>query len=150
VEQRSKGQGKKEPLELLRSHNLRVTPQRLEILKQIQRTEDHPSATELHRRVRRKFPNISLDTVARTLEQFAKIGICRWVEGYDDVRRYDGMMERHHHFHCIRCKRILDVRPEALEEPPLPSLRDERFKVIDFRILLEGICKKCMERQQDP
>lgn len=129
--------------DVLKRHNMRVTPQRLEILREVRETDTHPSATQVYRKVRKKFPSISLDTVTRTLEQFAKIGLCRTVEGYDDVRRYDGIVERHHHFHCILCNRILDVFHESLQKVVIPTVEDERFTVIDFKIVLEGICKNC-------
>jgi Fur family peroxide stress response transcriptional regulator len=46
-----------------RRAGLRLTPQRLEIFRELAESKDHPSVEELHRRLLVKFPTISLDTV---------------------------------------------------------------------------------------
>ena len=54
---------------------LRLTHQRLEILRELVGAKDHPSAEMVFGRVRRRLPTISLDTVYRTLSTFDELGI---------------------------------------------------------------------------
>ena len=56
--------------QLCRQAGLKVTPQRVEIYKELVRSSEHPSAEMLHRKVSKIFPNISLDTVNSELSHF--------------------------------------------------------------------------------
>lgn len=129
-----------------KKNNLKVTPQRVEIFKEIIKYNDHPSVTNIYQRIKKKFPNISFDTVNRTLQKFVEIGVLKIVEGYEDIRRYDGVIDRHHHFHCIKCFRIIDIYNKRLEEIDIPKVLDEKLTVIDSKIVFEGICNKCKKR----
>jgi len=79
-------------------NDLRVTPQRLAIFDLIPRSGAHPNAEVIFRRIRKKHPNVSFDTVNRTLLSFARIGISKVVEGYGYPKRYDPRLKSHHHF----------------------------------------------------
>ena len=72
-----------------RQAGLKVTPQRTAVYQELLRTQEHPSAELLHRKLRKKFPSISLDTVNRTLLTLNEIGVAHIVEGSGDVKRYD-------------------------------------------------------------
>lgn len=67
--------------DVYRRAGLRLTPQRLEIFRELAESTDHPSVEELHRRLVVKFPTLSLDTVYRTLGTLARnvvvYGLCR-------------------------------------------------------------------------
>ena len=91
-----------------RENTLKVTPQRIVIYKELIKSKDHPNADVLFQRVKNIIPDISLDTVNRTLLTFSKIGIIGVVEGYGDPRRFDPDLEIHHHFRCINCNKIID------------------------------------------
>ena len=47
--------------------NLRVTKQRIEIYKAIFESKAHPDAETLYKLIKKKVPNVALDTVYRTL-----------------------------------------------------------------------------------
>ncbi|MEO1104759.1 MAG: transcriptional repressor, partial [Pseudomonadota bacterium] len=51
----------------LRADGVRITRQRAAILKVLAEAEDHPDATELHKRARELDESVSLATVYRTL-----------------------------------------------------------------------------------
>ena len=57
-----------------REHNLKTTPQRTIIYKELYKSKDHPSADAIFKKARKIFPNMSSDTVNRTVLTFAKIG----------------------------------------------------------------------------
>ncbi len=126
-------------------HNLRVTPQRLAIFKLVRESTEHPNADAVFRRIRRKYSDISFDTVNRTLLSFARIGILKVVEGYGYPKRFDPKLESHHHFHCVRCNRIIDFHEVSFDALRVPRSISEQHTVIDKRVVLEGICDKCWE-----
>jgi Fur family peroxide stress response transcriptional regulator len=83
---------------------LKVTPQRMAVYKTLVESKEHPSADVVFRKVKKIFPNISLDTVNRTLLTLSDIGIAFAVEGSGDPKRFDGNLESHQHFKCIKTR----------------------------------------------
>jgi len=136
--------------DLCRQTGLRVTPQRIEIYKQLINTDEHPSAEMLYEKVRmlyekvrKTFPSISFDTVNRTLLTLNDMGVAFIVEGSGKVRRFDGGMEIHQHFKCIKCKRIIDFQHKPFDNIKLPASIKKKFKILKKAIYLEGICDLC-------
>ena len=76
-----------------REHGLRITPQRMAVYDAICGVGTHPTAEQLHQTIKRRFPNISLDTVNRTLLTFSEIGLIEIVEAYGRPRRYDPSLD---------------------------------------------------------
>ena len=128
---------------LCKQNGLKVTPQRIEIYKELIKTDEHPSAETLFSKVRKTFPNISFDTVNRTLLTLSEIGAAFVVEGSGDVRRFDGGMEKHQHFKCIKCKRIVDFSHKPFNNIELPTTFDKKFKILKKAVYIEGICDLC-------
>lgn len=128
---------------LCRENGLKVTPQRIAIYKELLRTNEHPSAETLYEKVREVFPSISLDTVHRTLLTLSEIGAATIVEGTGDAKRFDGKMDKHQHFRCVKCKRIIDFHYEQLDNLKIPAEIEGRFTVLRKCVYLEGICDLC-------
>ena len=128
---------------LCQKNGLRVTPQRIEIYKELTKTDEHPSAEVLYEKVRKTFPNISFDTVNRTLLTLSEIGAAFIVEGSGDVRRFDGGMEKHQHIKCVKCKRIVDFHHKPFDIIRLPASIGNKFTVLRKSVYLEGICDLC-------
>jgi Fur family peroxide stress response transcriptional regulator len=146
-----------------RKAGLKVTPQRVAVYKALIGSKEHPSADMLWRKVRKTYPNISLDTVNRTLLTLAKIGAASIVEGSGDVKRFDGRLEAHQHFKCIKCKKIIDVRLPQSGVPhhkpfdrvptkwgpdniPVPKSISGKYTVLKKTVYFEGICDLCKRR----
>lgn len=127
-----------------RSSGLKITPQRTAIYRELLLTDDHPSAEMLYERVKKTFPNISLDTVNRTLLTLNEMGAAFTVEGSGGARRYDGGLHEHQHFKCIKCKRIIDFHHKPFDNIKLPPEISDKFKVLRKSVYLEGICNSCL------
>ncbi len=128
---------------LLRRMELKITPQRVAVYKALIESEEHPSADMLWRKVRKTFPNISLDTVNRTLLTLAEIGAAFIVEGSGDVKRFDGRLENHQHFKCIKCKKIIDFHHKPFDNIPVPKGISGKYTVLRKTVYFEGICDLC-------
>ncbi len=127
-----------------KEQNLKVTPQRTEVYKALICSDDHPSAETVYNRVKKLLPNISLDTVNRTLITLSKIGAAFIVEGSGDVKRFDGNLDGHQHFKCVKCKRIIDFRHEPFDNVDVPKELGENVKVLRMCVYAEGICGICI------
>jgi Fur family peroxide stress response transcriptional regulator len=126
-----------------RQAGLKITPQRQAVYRCLAETDEHPSAEMVYEKVRAQMPNISLDTVNRTLLTFSEIGAAFVVEGTGDVRRFDGNLDNHQHFKCIKCKRIIDFHHEGFDNIAIPEGFEEKFELLRTTVYLEGICDRC-------
>jgi Fur family peroxide stress response transcriptional regulator len=93
--------------------------------------------------VKEKFPNISFDTVNRTLLTFAEVGIVDVVEVFGGAKRFDPNIANHHHLHCISCGEIIDFYNDDYNNLDVPKDIRKRFSVLDKRVVLKGICEEC-------
>jgi Fur family peroxide stress response transcriptional regulator len=122
---------------------LKVTPQRIAVYRELIGTDEHPSADKLFQKIKKKLPNISLDTVNRTLLTLDEIGAAFIVEGTGDPKRYDGNVENHQHFRCVKCRRIFDFHHKDFDNIKVPSSIKKKFTILRRTVYLEGICNLC-------
>jgi Fur family peroxide stress response transcriptional regulator len=130
-----------------KQHNLNMTPQRVAIYEELVRSKDHPSSEDIFERVKDVLPDISLDTVYRTLSSFAEIGVVHVVEGYGESKRYDPDISAHHHFRCRRCNSIIDFRDTSYDRLKVPKEFRKKFNVTNIKVILEGLCERCFKNQ---
>ena len=126
-----------------KEHGLKITPQRTAIYQELLKAKDHPSADIIYKRLVKKIPNISFDTVNRTLLTFSQIGIANIVEGYGQPKRYDPNIDTHHHFRCIQCNNIIDFHNKAYDNLIVPREIQKQFTVFHKKVVLEGLCDQC-------
>jgi Fur family peroxide stress response transcriptional regulator len=132
---------------LCRGKQLKITPQRVEVYKALIASGDHPSAETVYAKVKKNLPNISLDTVNRTLNTLSLIGAAFVVEGSGDVKRFDGNLENHQHFKCVKCKKIFDFQHNAFENIEVPEELRHKFKILKATVYIEGLCQSCLEKE---
>lgn len=129
----------------LKGAGLRLTHQRLEVVRELAAAHDHPDADELCRRVRGRVPTISLDTVYRTLAVFVDRGLVARVTT-PRATRFDPDLAPHHHFVCTSCGELYDVPPRfaavrAVEA--IPGVGRVRTVCVEFH----GVCAACGARE---
>lgn len=122
---------------------LKVTPQRLAVYQVLVEMDQHPSAEMVFQSVRRIHPNVSLDTVNRTLLTLREIGAAFVVEGSGDAKRFDANLGNHQHFKCVKCKRIVDFHHEPFDRIAVPESLVNGFTVLRTTVYSEGICDLC-------
>ena len=129
--------------DICKHHKIKLTPQRLVIYEELIESDEHPSTDMVYQRVRQQFPTISFDTVNRTLITFSEIGLAGVIEGTGNPKRYDGNLSKHHHFQCLKCKKILDVHDESFNRIEAPESFRTIHTVLTTTVRLEGICEQC-------
>lgn len=129
-----------------RELRLKITPQRLEIFREMAAAQDHPSAYMLHKRLQQRMPTLSLDTVYRALLTFEQYGLISRVNTRESLARFDAEMDPHHHLICEVCHGIEDVKCQSLDDLQLLSEIDGWGKIQKVDVVMYGICKKCLEK----
>ncbi len=125
-----------------RQRGLRVTNQRREIFRAVAASRAHPSAEAVFLQVRRTMPNVSLDTVYRTLTSLEEMELLTRV-GSSSKERFDGDMRPHAHFVCTECGEVYDIftPQETLFTPPQEASNWGEVKRVNVQF--KGICKRC-------
>ncbi|MCK5616453.1 transcriptional repressor [Candidatus Pacearchaeota archaeon] len=131
-----------------KEHKLKITPQRTAIYLELIDKRSHPSADDIYREIKNKYSNISFDTVNRTLLSFAEIGIIKITENYGRQKRFDTAIENHHHLCCIKCNRIIDFKNDQYDDLKIPSSISKKYTVLGKKVVLEGICDKCIKKSK--
>jgi Fur family peroxide stress response transcriptional regulator len=133
--------------EKCRQRGISITPQRVAIYSILIDAKDHPSAENIYNSVRIKFPDISVDTVYRTLSTFSEMGLIDEVEGCGEAKRYDPVLKQHHHFRCKKCDKIVDFEDEGLNKLHLPEAISAKYSVFSVKVVAEGLCDECRRKR---
>jgi Fur family transcriptional regulator, peroxide stress response regulator len=129
----------------LREEGLKVTPQRIAVLKYMDGNTAHPSVEEIHREVSTVFPTISLATVYNTLDTLEQIGEVQAVTIDPSRKHYDPETRPHHHLMCTECRKIADVFADYSPLLRVPEELAARFRVRTATVCFEGVCRECSE-----
>lgn len=129
----------------LRKAGYRVTPQRSAILEYLVGNEDHPTIHDIHKHLRKQFPNIALSTIYKNLSFLEELGYIWELEIADDTRHYDASsLSAHPHLVCTHCEKIIDLQDEQLNHLIHQSCQKQGFKFVKYRFNLYGICPDCL------
>jgi len=107
--------------QLCKKHNLKITPQRILIYKVVSNSQEHPNTERVYKTVKKEFPNISFDTVHRTLLTFSDINLLNVVERFGSPNRFDPNLKNHHHLHCDKCGKIIDFTCKEYDKLHVPK-----------------------------
>lgn len=131
---------------LCHRRHLRVTEQRLEVFRMLAQSKAHPSVETIFEAVRKKLPNISLDTVYRTVASMEDAGVVFRV-GASSRARFDADLTPHDHFVCMNCGEVYDIFPQAgAPRPALPGNIADFGKVMNVNLQFRGICNRCAQK----
>src|SRR6185369_17886737 len=95
----------------VRAAGLKLTPQRMAIVKELASDETHPTAQEIFDRLRPGLPTMSFATVYNTLDALSTAGLCAALSLSPGSGRFDPNMTAHHHIVCDACGAIRDLSP---------------------------------------
>ncbi len=129
-------------VEKFKSKRLKITPQRLGIFRILEGNSMHPSAEDVFKEIRERYPTISFTTVYKTLEIMEKMGEILKVTIDEQRKHYDPDTNVHHHIICSKCNKISDIKKEYVK-PRLPREVLDEFTPSSYQISFYGTCRKC-------
>jgi Fur family ferric uptake transcriptional regulator len=114
------------------------------VLEVVRAREDHPTADQVYRAVKKRLPRVSLGTVYRNLAVLAGEGRIRVLEGHP--RRYEGTVREHLHVRCLGCGGVSDVAAGPVDSLIRKARSGSGYKVLGYRLELVGYCPGCLRR----
>jgi Fur family peroxide stress response transcriptional regulator len=141
----------------LKRAGLKLTPQRIAIVRLFAGDESHPTAQDLYERLRPTFPSMSFATVYNTLDALAKTGlagIVRLPGRRGDAARFDPKTAPHHHAVCDECGAVVDISANTMA-PTAGAVKKLRRAAPGFSIraverIYRGLCAGCASREFGP
>lgn len=128
----------------LRQAGLRVTPQRVAVLRALAGGRHLATPQAVWEAARRSTRGLGLMTVYRILERLRSAGVAEQV----DLRgsAHFGLSDRHHdHAICERCGAVEPTDGCLLRPVPETRLPGSGFLVTSHRLDLLGLCRACQE-----
>ena len=132
----------------LRAQGLRLTPQRLAILRILAESDGHPSIEEIYTRMKVDFPTMSPATVYKTVSLLKDLNEVLELGFPEGVNRYDGHKPYPHpHVVCLKCKKIMDPDLGSLENLIEAASQETGFRIVDHRLDFFGLCPECQAKE---
>jgi len=123
---------------------LKVTPQRIAVFDALMNMKAHPSAEMIKNYLKKSHPSVSLSTVYNILETFVKKGLIKKIKTENDIKRYDPILNKHHHLYCHKSDTIIDYYDEELDNLLREYFGDKNipdFDIEDIKLHITGKSK---------
>lgn len=130
----------KDTISFLKSKGIRPTTHRIAVGQYVLNTTTHPSAENVMKTVKRRYPTISRATIYNVLDLFVRKGLLQRKLLREGMVVFDPLVKPHHHFIDESTGAIFDVPLEACQIKSTASLR--RFAISDYHIVMRGKLKK--------
>jgi Fe2+ or Zn2+ uptake regulation protein len=129
----------------LKRAGLKLTPQRIAIVRELADDLSHPTAQALFERLRPAYPTMSFATVYSTLDVLVGKGLAGSLNADQGSRavRFDPNVDPHHHAICDACGCVIDIPLDALDPAPPPVDRLAGFHVLREERTYRGLCNAC-------
>jgi Fe2+ or Zn2+ uptake regulation protein len=136
--------------DLLRLHGLRVTAQRMAVLRAV-KSQPHATADDLADQVRAIIGSISRQAVYDTLSVLVDRNLVRRIQPAGSAARYeDRVGDNHHHLICRACGSTFDVDCAAGAVPCLIADDDHGFEIDEAEVIYWGHCAPCRAHARVP
>jgi len=123
---------------LLDQTSLKKTPQRLTILKTIDKY-GHIAIEDIYAEVKEQFPSISLATVYKNINALKEEKVVSEIHPKDSKIKFEIKKQPHGHFVCKKCGEVYDFELQNICQPSLDIIDN----IENSEVYLYGICKKC-------
>tara|TARA_B100001245_G_C22836091_1_gene402060 strand:- start:682 stop:1089 length:408 start_codon:yes stop_codon:yes gene_type:complete len=118
---------------------VRLTDQRKLVAEVMSNAKDHPDVDELHKRVTKIDPKVSVATVYRTVKLFEEAGIIEKHDFKSGKARYEKAPEEHHdHLIDVNSGEIIEFVNEEIEKLQDNVAKKLGYKLVDHRLELYG------------
>lgn len=127
-----------DPVEILRKKGLKVTPQRLAVLKLLSKG-GHYSGEQIFEELKKNEPSISLSTVYNALEALESAGIINSFEA-NGITWYEMRRNPHVNVICEDKNEIIDV--DINIDEIVQQLKNKGINVINLSVVAYAYCSK--------
>ena len=128
-------------IDLLKSNQIKVTPQRLAIVTLMDK-DGHISVRDIFEKIKTNFPSLSLATVYKNINAMLESNFVKELKIVGQDSKYELTKEAHSHLICQKCGDVKDIK---LDTDTLISLalKNSDYAINDSAVQLFGLCPNC-------
>ncbi len=134
-------------ISLLKNEQVRITPQRQEMISILKNSKEHWTAEEIFNELGKQFSSVSITTVYNNLKLFVKLGLVEELQFGEGLSKFEWKSEEHYHIICSNCGKIEDFYYPQLKEVEAFAQDLSKYKIKNHQLQFYGICKKCLQRE---
>lgn len=128
---------------ILKRENIRITPQRQEMISILKSTKEHLTAEEIFNELGKQFSSVSITTVYNNLKLFVKLGFVKELQFGEGLSKFEWKDKEHYHIICSNCGKIEDFYYPRLKEVEAFAQDLSKFKIKNHQLQFYGICADC-------
>lgn len=133
-------------IEKLKKDNIRITPQRQEMILILKNSQEHVTADEIYKKLVKQFPSVSIATVYNNLKLFVNIGFVKELQFGEGLSKFEWLEKDHYHIICSDCGKIEDFYYPQLKEVESFAKDLTKFNIKKHHLLFYGLCKNCSKQ----
>ena len=133
----------------LKEKDMRITEQRETIVAILESSLKALEPIEVYDLGRKKYPNLGIVTVYRTIDCLEELGLLQKVHQKGSCNKYIKVIEGHNHLLiCQNCGRTTYFEGLDIEQQFDQIVKNNNFILQDHWLQLEGICHNCQSLQE--
>lgn len=136
-----------------KKNNMRNTPERELIIKEIYRVDEHFDVDRLFLRIRERYPKLKLSKVSiyRALPHLIKAGLIREAFSDSGAICYEHVIGHDHHDHmkCLECGKVIEFYEKEIDDVQQMLCEKIGFEMIWHVHVIGGYCKKCRRKDKN-
>jgi Fur family transcriptional regulator, peroxide stress response regulator len=132
-----------EAVAAFRAERRNITAQRMAIFRALEDAEGHPTAEELHSRLRTAVPGLALKTVYAILHELADFRLVAPLRLPRGATHWERNTAPHGHVVCDRCRRVADLPVDPTVLMPLVRRAARGFTARTASLVVHGCCAQC-------
>lgn len=131
--------------ERVRAAGMKLTQQRMQMLKILLHHPEPISADEIFKNFDVKDESMDLVTIYRILKKFEEAGMVTRLEFGDGIARFELTLESGHHHHHVICRQCQRVEPLHIcdLDVHIKMVEAMGYKQVSHRLDFFGLCSKC-------
>ncbi|MFP5453111.1 Fur family transcriptional regulator [Parvimonas sp. G1604] len=137
---------KKVFLKILKDNDLKITKNRMAILKELEKREVPTTAEDIYNAISTKGDKYSISSVYRALNQFCDKNIAKKTAEIDGTTYYQLNKGHTHSLICEKCKKIMPINHCPIHNLIHDIEHKTDFIVTGHHLEIKGICKNCQEK----
>jgi len=138
---------------LLMEKGIRPSPQRVAIMQYLSTHLTHPTVEEVYSELHPTMPTLSKTTIYNTLKLFEEKGVIMVLRTGEQELHLDAITEKHAHFTCIECGKIMDI-PYTPGQSEIDNQLSQNSAltgchIVNTQLHFSGICAECLKKMKD-
>ncbi|MDK8639157.1 Fur family transcriptional regulator [Niallia taxi] len=133
-------------VQTLKEKNIRLTPQRHELINILSKGNKHWTVEELYQLLNESMPSVSITTVYNNINLFCELGLVKEIQFGEALSKYEWKKEDHYHIVCSKCGEMVDVWYPALKEVEVFAQSISKFDISSHNLQFYGTCSNCEQK----